>query len=219
MLPYLLFEDDPGARRKAVLVCCLGWNISLFPDVAQREAHIDRVWKMIEADNQKPSPPGFAQGFKKELGILVSKKNDLFPWQSESVPNAELSRKGTRDVLTIETSEGVKKIQVVTHPDPMGLPRIIDVLREIQEDTENQVSVMERAMRTERVLNDKQKTQMATLYCVQRADLIGFHRMLTVWRETQPAPSVKRVIGYWLEVLNEIEENTKKVLTLLVNCK
>ena len=61
--------------------------------------------------------------------------------------------------------------------------------------------------------------EMVTAYCVQRADLSGYHRMLTVWRDTQPAPSVKRVIGHWLDVLDEIEVNTKAVLGILVSDK
>lgn len=61
--------------------------------------------------------------------------------------------------------------------------------------------------------------EIATAYCVQRADLIGNHRMLTVWRDTQPAQSVKRVIGHWLDVLDEIEVNTKTVLGILVSDK
>lgn len=58
---------------------------------------------------------------------------------------------------------------------------------------------------------------MTTAYCGQRADLIGYQRILTVWRDTQPASSVKRVIGHWLGVLAEIEANTKAVLNILVS--
>ena len=66
-LPYVLFEDDLEARKKSVMVCCLGWNISLFSDFAQREEQIEMVWKMIEADNQESPPPGLEQEFKKDL--------------------------------------------------------------------------------------------------------------------------------------------------------
>jgi hypothetical protein len=45
---------------------------------------------------------------------------------------------------------------------------------------------------------------MTTAYCMPRADLVGYQRILTVWRDTHPAPSVKRVIGHWLSVLAEI---------------
>ena len=44
---------------------------------------------------------------------------------------------------------------------------------------------------------------MATAYCAQRADLIGYHRMLTAWQEAQRDPVIKRGIGLWLGVLNE----------------
>lgn len=60
---------------------------------------------------------------------------------------------------------------------------------------------------------------MTTTYCVQRADLVGYQRILTVWRDTQPAASVKRVIGHWLGVLAEIEADTKAVLNILVSCR
>jgi len=216
LLPYVLFEDVLETRKTKVKVCSLGRNISLFPDIAQREEQIDMVWKTIEAANQESPPPGLQQGFKEELRKLTAKKQDLFPWLIATIPRAELSQKGTRDVLTIETTEGVEKIQIVTHPDPMGLPRIIDILREIQKNTKKQVLLMERAMGTKGVFNDLEIAKMTTTFCVQRADLIGYHRMLTVWRETQSAPSVMRVIGHGLEVLNEIEANTKKVLKTLV---
>jgi len=60
---------------------------------------------------------------------------------------------------------------------------------------------------------------MTISYCVQRADLIGLQRMLTVWWNTQPAASVKRVIGHWLGLLADIEADTKTVLNTLVSCR
>lgn len=42
--------------------CCLAWNISLFP-TAEQEDHIERIWQMVEADNQETPPPGLEQGF------------------------------------------------------------------------------------------------------------------------------------------------------------
>jgi hypothetical protein len=64
---------------------------------------------------------------------------------------------------------------------------------------------MERVWCNASVLSDIDGTVATTAYCIQRANLIGYHRIFTVWRETQPAQRVKSVIGYWLEVLNEIE--------------
>lgn len=37
--------------------------------------------------------------------------------------------------------------------------------------------------------------------------------------DTQPARSVKRLIGYWLGVLADIETDTNAVLKILANCR
>ena len=55
---------------------------------------------------------------------------------------------------------------------------------------------------------------MATAYCVQRADLISYHRMLSVWREEQSDPLVKNGIGQWLSVIDTIEAHTKHILVI-----
>ena len=215
MLPYILFVRDFEERKKTVMTCCLGWNISLFPDIEQREQQIDMVWKMVEADNQESPPPGLEQGFKQDLSKLVTQKRDLFTWLMKNIPKAELNRNETWDVLSIDAGKGVEEIQLVTHPDPMGLPYIIEVLRGIHRDTEAQVDLIQQARRTPGALKDIVTTQIVTAYCVQRAELIGYHRMLTVWLDIQPAPSVKRVIDHWLGVLNEIEMHTKTLLGIL----
>jgi hypothetical protein len=72
--------------------------------------------------------------------------------------------------------------------------------------------LIQQARRTPGALEDLVTTQIVTAYCVQRADLMGYRRMLTVWLDIQPAPSVKRVIGHWLGVLDEIEMHTKTLL-------
>jgi hypothetical protein len=51
--------------------CCLAWNISLFPE-AEQEDHIDRIWKMVEADNRDAPPSGLEQGFKQDLRMLIA---------------------------------------------------------------------------------------------------------------------------------------------------
>jgi hypothetical protein len=128
-----------------------------------------------------------------------------------------LHQHGTLEFLSIKTGySNTKEIQLIPHPDPLGLPRIIEVLRGIHRDTDGKAKLMEQAKRSLGVFSDIERTQMATAYFVQRADLIGYHRMLTVWRDTQPAPSVKRVIGHWLDV---IEVNTQAVLGTLVSDK
>lgn len=220
MLPHVLFVREFEERKKAAMSCCLGWNISLFPEAAEREEHIERVWKMVAADNQDSPPPGLEQGFKQDLRMLVAQKHDLFPWVHTNIPKAELIGNSGHDILNIATgNSGAEEIKVITCPDPLGLPLIIDFLRGIQQDTGDQVGLLERARLIRGSISDIETTQMTTSYCVQRADLIGYHRILTAWRDTQPASSVKRVIGHWLGVLDEIEADTKAVLNILVSCR
>ena len=122
--------------------------------------------------------------------------------------------------MRIATGTGTtEEVEILAWPNPTGLPLIIEHLRGIQSDTAAQVGLLEQASRTPGAFTDIEATQMTTAYCVQRADLIGYQRILTVWRNTQPAPSVKRVIGHWLGVLAEIEADTKAVLNILVSCR
>ena len=99
------------------------------------------------------------------------------------------------------------------------MPLIIEHLRSIQSDTAAQVDLLEQASRTPGAFTDIEATQMTTAYCVQRADLVGYQRILMVWCDSQPAESVKRVIGHWLGVMAEIEADTKAVLNILVSCR
>lgn len=200
--------------------CCLGWNISLFPGAAEREEHIERIWRMVAADTKGRHTPGLEKGFKQDLRVLVNLKADLFPWLLTNIPKADLIHSDTREVLNIATgTSGAEEIQVVWCPDPTGLPLVIDFLKGIQRDTAEQVELLAHERMTDGALTDIDATKMTTAYCVQRADLIGYRHILRVWRDTQPAASVKRVIGHWLGALDEIERDTRTVLTILVSCK
>lgn len=199
--------------------CCLAWNISLFPDIEQ-EDHIERIWKMVEADNRSAPPPGLEQGFKQDLRMQIAQKLELFPWTHTNIPEANLIGAGVHDVLRIATGTGTaEEIEILAWPNPTGLPLIIEHLRGIQSDTAAQVGLLGQASRIPGSFTDIEATQMTTAYCVQRADLVGYQRILTVWRDTQPAASVKRVIGHWLGALAEIEADTKAVLNILVGCR
>jgi hypothetical protein len=57
--------------------------------------------------------------------------------------------------------------------------------------------------------------EMVTAYCAQRTDLISYHRMLTLWRKSQPDPAFKDALDLWLNVLNEIEADSKTVLSII----
>ena len=133
---------------------------------------------------------------------------------------ADLIGAGHSDVLRIATGTSpAEEIEILAWPNPTGLPLIIEHLRSIQQNTAAQVELLAKAKRVLGSFTDIEATQMTISYCVQRADLIGLQRMLTVWRNTQPAASVKRVIGHWLGVLADIEADTKTVLNTLVSCR
>jgi hypothetical protein len=219
MLPHVLFIDELEVRQKATMTCCLAWNISLFPE-AEQEDRIDHVWKMVAADNQNAEPSDLESGFKQDLRKLIAQKLELFPWMHTNIPKADLIGAGRSDVLRIATGASpAVDIEILAWPNPAGLPLIIENLRSIQKNTAAQIEVLLQEWRVTESFTDIEATRMTTSYCVQRADLIGFQRMLTVWRETQPAASVKRVIGHWLGVLADIEADTKAVLNILVSCR
>src|ERR1035441_6118035 len=73
-LPHVLFVDDFEERRRIAMICCLAWNISLFPDARQREEHIEMTWNMGVNDN-RPLPPlgGMEHGWKSEMGCWSRK--------------------------------------------------------------------------------------------------------------------------------------------------
>lgn len=203
-----------------MMSCCLGWNISLFPGIEEREEHIDRIWRMAAADTKGSHAPGLEESFKQDLRVLVNLKADLFPWLLTNIPKADLIHSDTREFLNIATgTSGAAEIQVVWCPDPIGLPLVIDFLKRIQRDTAEQVELLAHERMTVGALSDIDATKMTTAYCAQRADLIGYSHILRVWRDTQPAPSVKRVIGHWMGMLDEIERDTRTILNILGSCR
>lgn len=220
MLPYVLFVPDFAARKKAVMTCCLGWNISLFPGASERDSHIERIWRMVVADSKGAHAYGLEHGFKQDLYMLAELKADLFPWLLTNLPQADLIQNDGNDILNVAIGSGVAEdIEIAWCPDPIGLPLVIDALKGIQRDTATQVELLARKKLGKGVLTDIDSTKMTTMYCMRRADLIGYRRVLTVWRKTQRAPTVKRVIGHWLDVLDEIERDTCTVLDILVRCR
>lgn len=219
LLPHILFVPEVELRKKAAMTCCLAWNLSLFPE-AERKEHIDRIWKLFEADNQGTATPGAEQGFKLDLSMLILQKLDLLPWVRTNIPKADLNTHDGHDVLSIATgSAAAEEIKIATCPSPLGLPLIIDTLRTIQSETATQAELLlERGGEIPQAISDIDATRMVTLYGVQRADLVSYDRMLTVWHDSQPAPSVRRVINHWKGVMGKIEADTKLVLNILASC-
>jgi hypothetical protein len=216
ILPHVLFVDDFEERRRIVMICCLAWNISLFPEARQREEHIQMVWNMSLSDNPAPPPDGMEHGWKSDMRMLVAKKHDLFPRLIRRIPNAELMQQQPHNVLSVRTDDGDDEIALVTHPRVEGLPYIIPALQRMREDTQKQVETLQRIAQMPGALKKVVEPRIVTAYCAQRADLIGYHRMLTAWQGAQPDPLIKRGLGQWLGVLDEIEAHTKAVLGIII---
>lgn len=214
-LPHVLFVDDFEERQRIVLVCCLAWNISLFPDAHQREQHIAMVWNQGVDDNQEPPPDGMEHGWKSEMRMLIAQKHELFPRLISNIPKADLLQRQPHNILSVQTNDGGEEIPLITHPRLEGLPHILPVLRRMYEDTGKQVETLQDAARTPGLLKKLVTPDIATMYDSQRADLVGYYRMFTVWRDGIPDPSFKREIGHWLDVLNEIEAHSKTVLGII----
>lgn len=122
MLPHVLFVPDSEPREKAVTICCLGWNISLFPGAAEREDHIERIWRMVAAANKGAHPSGLEKGLKRDLRMLVNLKADRFPWLLTNIPKADLIRKDGHDFLEIAAgTSDAEIVKVVWGPDSTGL--------------------------------------------------------------------------------------------------
>jgi len=218
LLPHLLFVPDFRSRRTIVQTACIAWNISLLTSVAQREEQINNVWQLIDPDNLELPPPGLEQNYRLNVRRLVEKKLDFFPWLMVTLFEVKLEAGKRCEILTIKSEEGIEEIELVTWPDVAKLSRIIVVLRDMHKDATAQVKLLQTAIELPGVISDITASQMVTVYCRQRADLASYRRMLSRCREVQPALGFKRMASDWLGVLDDIEDNTQAVLSLLVSC-
>jgi len=183
LLPHVLFVADFEERQRIARVCCLAWNIGLFPDAAERDRQTEQVLDVILADAAEMAPPGFRDGFAGELRMLVEAKRDLFPWRFENVMDAGLKRTPRGDVLVLDNGKAVERINLSRPPPIEGLPIITKALVQIHGDTQAQRRTLEEARATPGLVEHVVTPDMVTLYCAQRADLRGYHRMLTAWRD------------------------------------
>ena len=216
LLPHVLFVADFEERQRIAKVCCLAWNIALFPDAAERERQTGQVLDMILTDAADKAPPGFRDGFADELRVLVQIKRDLFPWRFENVMEAELKQTSRADVLVVNNGEAVERIDLSRPPPIEGLPIITKALVQMHGDTQAQRHTLEQARATPGLIEEVATPDMVTLYCAQRADLRGYHRMLTAWREETSMPEMKAGVDRFLQAVNEIEEDSNAVLEILV---
>jgi len=216
LLPHVLFVADFEERQRIAGVCCLAWNIGLFPNAADRERHVEQVLKLILADAATaPAPPGFRQGFRDELLMLVELKRNLFPWQFDMITRAELERTAHNDRLSVDDGQVIERIDLARSPTVAALPIISKVLVQIHRDTQAQRRTLEQARMTPGLIEQVATREMVTAYCVQRADLQGYHRMLATWREASSQPDTTSAMDRFLVAINEVEDDTKAVLGIL----
>ncbi len=167
-------------------MCCLAWNISLFPDATERERQTKQVLDLILSDAAETAPPGFRDGVADELRMLVEIKRDLFPGWFENVMDADLKRTPRGDVLVVDNGKAVERIDLARPPPIEGLPIITKTLVQMHRDTQAQRHTLEQTRATPGLVEQVATPDMVTAYCVQRADLRGYHCMLTAWRERRP---------------------------------
>jgi len=216
LLPHVLFVADFEERQRIAKVCCLAWNIGLFPDAAERERQTMQALDLILADAAETASPGFREGFADELRRLVETKRDLFPWRFENVMEADLKWTPRGDVLVVGNGKAVERTDLSRRPSIAALPIITKALVQMHRDTQAQRHTLEEARATPGLVEQVVTPDMVTLYCAQRADLRSYHRMLTAWREEASLPEMKAGIDRFLQVVNEIEEDSKAVLEILV---
>ena len=199
MLPHVLFVADFEERERIVRVCCLAWNIGLFPDAAERARHIENTLTLFfDSEAAPPPPPGVRRGYGEELHMLADLKRDLFPWRFENVMEAGLERTPRGDVLVVDNGKAVERICLTPPPPIEGLPIITKRLAQMHGDTQAQRRTLEEASATPGLVEHVATPDMVTLYCAQRADLRGYHRMLTAWREEVSMPEMKAGIDRFI---------------------
>ena len=217
VVPHILFLPNLRKCENIVRICCVAWNIGLIRDPGQREHQINAVWKLIEAGGLSPAVAVAASesGYKDELRTLVEFKRILFPWMMGAVIGTTVERRNHRQMLIVDADDGREEIVLAIWPEATVLPRSVEVLRVMQENTARQFDLLDNPMVTRAQVSQVVTPDIAIVYCVQRADILSHRRMLMVWRDNQPAPSVKRMINHCLGVLDDIERDTIAVLGII----
>ncbi len=181
-----------------------------------RADHIENTLALFFDGEAAPPPPSVRQGYGEELHMLADLKRDLFPWRFENVMAADLKQTPRGDVLVVDNGKAVERIDLSRRPSIAGLPIITKALVQMHWDTQAQRRTLEQACATPGLVEQVATPDMVTAYCAQRADLRGYHRMLTAWREETSLPEMKVGIDRFLQAVNEIEDDSKAVLEILV---
>lgn len=197
LLPYLLFVDNFDDRRNLTHVVCFAWNVALFGDVGLREQHMEAVFEQ--------------EGALTELRSMVAAKRELFPGVTQNVKTAELSRGQRYDELRV----GAVKRDLVTSPRPAGVPLILKALEKLRDDTRAVFGLLKGAGDVGRVMSDVEATRIATIYCIQRADLLSYQTMFRHWNGEFEALGLLPIMGKWQNLVQEVDDLTSEVLAMV----
>lgn len=197
LLPYLLFVDNFDDRRNLTHVVCFAWNVALFGDVGLREQHMAAVFEQ--------------QGALAELRSMVEAKRKLFPGVVQNVKTAELGRGKRYDELRV----GAVKRELVTNPRAAGMPLILKALERLRDDTRAVLGLLKGAGDVGRVMSDVEATRFATIYCIQRADLLSYQTMFRHWNGEFEVLGLLPIMGKWQNLAQEVDELTSAVLSMV----
>jgi len=114
-------------------------------------------------------------------------------------------------VLAVDNGKAVERIDLSRCPSIAGPPIITKALVQMHRDTQAQRHTLEQARAMPGLVEQVATSDMVTAYRAQRADLRGCHRMLTAWHEETSVPEMKAHIDRFLQAINQIEEDNKRV--------
>lgn len=213
--PFIMSAHDFQARKYAVMSSCLAWNIGLFATSDQREQQIDIVWKLEKSENLKAESPLVECEFKRDLRLLSAQRRDLFPWQTTYISLANLAEKNGNDVLLVSTEGTLEEVDLVWQSGAYDLATIINTLQRLRTETNHQIDRIRMIQHAGGTLNDIETTHLTTMYCVQRANLVDYRRTMAAYLDVHATARAIKGIDCWIEMLDEIDENSRALLSML----
>ncbi|EFL91621.1 hypothetical protein REG_1411 [Candidatus Regiella insecticola LSR1] len=126
-----------------------------------------------------------------------------------------LVNQGRYDVLTVTINDKEEKHEFPIFPGIEGMPLVLQELMTMQSDTAAQVNELKKRMSCfDSVIEEEVMTLIAT-YRVQRADMMGYHRRFSHWRDTISNPLESQGIALGFQLIYDINANAKTILSLL----
>lgn len=96
---YILMGRTLEERQNGLNSACTAWNLSLLPD-RKREAYLQRYISEVRLAN-----PGIDEdecnGIRYNIELLIQEKIRLFPNVYKKMLNAEIVKKGGKEVVTV----------------------------------------------------------------------------------------------------------------------